>query len=220
MAKWIFGLVVVIIIVGLGWYFRGPIGALFSPSQPSSDESQLPPDPTASWLTYSSSTMGVSFKYPPGYALNDSYAYTGVSPTKPIAGISLTVPASMATGTNLSADTYVSVEQLPRAHNCTGDIFVADNVTAHDVIDNGLTYSLATTTGAAAGNRWEEQVWAIKGSEPCTAVRYFIHYSVIENYPPGVVQEFNRATLTDALDQIRRTLVLTGTVTPDVPSVQ
>ncbi len=217
--KWIVGVVVVVIIALGGWYFRSSIGSLFGGS-PQAPVSQEPADPTADWLTYASSTMGISIKYPPGYALSDTYAYTQVSAKKPIRGVSIAVPAAIATGTNLGSDTYLSVEQLPHAKNCTGDIFVPDNVTAHDVLDNGITYSVATTTGAGAGNRYEENVWAVKDSKPCTAVRYYIHYAAIENYPSGTVQPYDAAALASAFDQIRRTLALTGTVTSNVPSVQ
>jgi len=44
----------------------------------------------------------------------------------------------------------------------------------------------------AAGNRYEEQVWALKDSSPCFAVRYFIHSTVVENYPEGTVIEFDK----------------------------
>jgi len=218
MTKWIVGLVVVIIVVGAGYYFRHAIKGIFV-KQPSQEVAQEPTDPTATWASYASSTMGVSIKYPPTYTLNPAYAYTGVSAKKPIAGISVTIPASMATGTNLGSDTYLSVEQLPHAKACTGDIFVAANVKATDMLDNGITYSMATTSGAGAGNRYDETVYAIKDSKPCTAVRYFVHYSAIENYPAGAVTQFDQAALVSAFDQIRRTVTLTGSVTPDVTPV-
>jgi hypothetical protein len=49
-------------------------------------------------------------------------------------------------------------------------------------------------------------VYAIPGTKPCTAVRYFIHYSVFENYPPGTVKAFDHAALVATFDAIRRTL--------------
>ena len=64
------------------------------------------------------------------------------------------------------------------------------------------------TTGAGAGNRYFETVYAISGSSPCFAVRYFIHYSVIENYPAGTVQQFNEPALVSQFDSIRRTLTI------------
>ena len=114
----------------------------------------------------------------------------------------------MATGTNLSADSYVSVEWLPRAKNCTGDIYLAANVKPQEVVDNRVTYSLASSSGAAAGNRYEEWVYALSGSQPCLAVRYFIHSTNIANFDPGAVKEFDRAALVKQFDKIRKTLVI------------
>src|SRR5579872_2154334 len=105
MTKWIAAIVVVIIIAGAGWYFlsRGSSG-----SQAPAQTTQTPADPTAGWTMYASSTLGFSLKYPPGWTFNASYKYTQVSPTKPIMGVALTIPATMATGTNLGSDTYMS----------------------------------------------------------------------------------------------------------------
>jgi hypothetical protein len=214
MTKWIVGVIVVIIIaVGAVWFIRPAlIQNIFGFGPAPAQEEQTQTDPLAGWGTYASTTMGVLLRYAPGYTVNDSYSNTSVNPKKPIAGVSFIVPVATATGTNLGSDTYIAVEQLPRANACTGDIFVADNVTAHEVADNGLVYSVATTTGAGAGNRYEETVYAIKDSKPCTAVRYYVHYSVFENYPAGTVRQFDQAALVAQFDQIRRTLELTGTV--------
>ncbi len=163
---------------------------------------------TSTTETYASTTLGVSLQYPTGYTLNESYTYSLFGPNKLIHGVSFTIPATMATGTNLATDTYVSVEQLPHAKNCTGDIFLPANVTAQTVTEGSVEYSLASSTGAAAGNRYEEWVYALVGSQPCTAVRYFIHYGVIENYPPGMVQAFDHTALINQFDAIRRSLVL------------
>lgn len=163
--------------------------------------------------TYASSTMGISIKYPKSYTLGVTYQYTGF-PKKPINGVKVLIPATMATGTNVSNfDTGVSVEQLPRAQSCTGDIFVVDNVKATSVTENGVSYSVATTSGAGAGNLYEEMVFALSGSKPCTAVRYFIHSMSIGNFEPGVAREFDREALIAEFDKIRASLVLTSTST-------
>ena len=164
-----------------------------------------PVAPQASTFTNASSTFSVN--YPAGWTPDASYKYTGVSEQKPIYGVKFQIPDDMATGTNLSSDTYVSVEQLPRATSCTGDIYIKDNVKASAIDGNGHSYSLATTTGAGAGNRYEEWVFAIPGSNPCTAIRYWIHYGVFENFPQdGTVKEFDRAALLAAFDSIRDTV--------------
>ncbi len=158
-------------------------------------------------FTNASSTFTV--QYPDGWSPNADYKYTGVSVDKPIYGVQFVIPGTMATGTNLSADSYVSVEQLPRATSCTGDIYLLENVKASAIDANGHSYSVASTSDAGAGNRYEEWVYAIPGSNPCTAIRYFIHYTAIQNYPEGTVTEFDRAALTAAFDTIRDSVTVT-----------
>ena len=155
-----------------------------------------------------SSTPGFTIKYPKSFTLNDSYAYDAFGPKKLISGVKFTIPETMATGTNLSDDTGVSVEWLPNAKNCTGDIFIQADVKPQSLTENGVEYSVATSSDAAAGNRYEEDVYAIVGSKPCTAVRYFIHYGAIENYPAGAVTAFDEPALLAQFDKIRQSLVL------------
>ena len=168
--------------------------------------------------TYATSTYSV--KYPGDFALNAQYAYDQFGPKKLINGVKFTIPTTMATGTNLSSDSGVSVEQLPRAKKCTGDIYLMANVTAHNVIDNGTEYSFASSTGAAAGNWYEEQVYALPSSSPCTAVRYYLHSTNIGKADAsvgsptnsvgattGAVREFDRAALLSIFDNIRQSLV-------------
>lgn len=174
-----------------------------------------PTAPTPNVFTNASSTFSVT--YPDGWTPDASYKYTGVSEAKPISGVKFQIPGTMATGTNLSSDTYVSVEQLPRATSCVADIYLKDNVKPTAIDANGHSYSMASTTGAGAGNRYEEIVYAIPGSNPCTAVRYFIHYGVFQNYPQdGSVKEFDRAALLAAFDAIRDSV----TVTPPAASTE
>jgi hypothetical protein len=198
---WIIGAVVVVAaVIGGTWFFvLRP-----SPAPPSIAEPELPPEPST--RVYASTTLGYSLTYPTGFTLNERYAYEQFGPDKLIHGLSLTIPAAMATGTNLSPDTYLSVEQLPRARSCTGDIYLLANVAPSEEGEGAIAYSVASSTSAAAGNRYEEVVYALKDSSPCTAVRYFVHYSALENYEPGAVRAFDRAALLREFDTIRRSL--------------
>jgi membrane-bound inhibitor of C-type lysozyme len=163
----------------------------------------------ASWSTLASSTLGFSIRYPAGYTPLP-YTYQELGPGKSINGTKLTIPASEATGTNLSSDSYVSVETLPKATQCTADMFLGDQVVGSttEVTDNGVTYSMAKGGGAGAGNLYEEFVYAIPGTSPCIAVRYFIHSTQLGNYPVGTVSAFNETQLVSEFDGIRRSLVI------------
>jgi hypothetical protein len=218
MKTFIIWLLVAVVIAGgvYLWIFPETFSHLFGGGTPApAPETQTPTDTRA---TYASTTLGLSIKYPQDWSADEQYAYSAFGPQKLIHGVKFTIPASMATGTNLSPDSYVSVEWLPRAKNCTGDIYLQANVKAKNITDNGVTYSFASSTGAAAGNRYEELVYAIPSSTPCTAVRYFIHSGNIQNYPAGAVIEFNRDTLISAFDDIRRSLVLQVTASAPAPT--
>ncbi|MHB8860545.1 MAG: MliC family protein [Minisyncoccota bacterium] len=156
---------------------------------------------------FATSSLGFSIRYPGGYTLDEAYQYQELGPGKDIPGVKFTIPASIALGTNLAADSYLSVEEIPQVQGCTAAFFL-DHGAAREVADGGMTYSVASTTGAGAGNRYEETVYALPDTNPCIAVRYFIHYGVIENYPPGMVRRFDRQAILDQFDAIRHTLTI------------
>ncbi len=159
---------------------------------------------------YANSSEGFSIRYPEGYSVNESYAYQALGPGKNIGGIKFTIPAEMATGKNLSGfDTGISIEEIPNIQNCNADLFVsAENNQLSQINDNGIDYSVSSSIGAAAGNIYEEKVWAIPETNPCIAVRYLIHSTNIGNYPPNTIKEFDKTALLDEFDKIRRTLII------------
>lgn len=156
---------------------------------------------------YLDSTTGYSIRLPAGYAIDPAYQYQELGPNQFISGTKFTIPPAVASGTNLAIDSYVSVEELPDTPECAAPLFI-EAATSSIFTEGGTTYSLATSTGAGAGNRYEERVYALPGTNPCIAVRYFVHYGVLENYPEGAVRAFDRAALIKEFDTIRDTLTV------------
>ena len=169
---------------------------------------QVADDPGSLPQAFASSTLGFSIRYPAGYT-PAQYQYQEMGPGKDINGVKFTIDAATAAGTNLGSDSYLGVEELPKATSCTANLFLdAPGLKLENYTQDNTLYSLASSTGAAAGNRYEEWVYAIQGTSPCVAVRYFIHYGVIDNYPVGAVQQFDEAALLAQFDAIRETLML------------
>lgn len=169
---------------------------------------------------YSSNTFGFSVRLPSlaslssnnpdSYIVNEKYSYQALGPGKDIPGIKFTIPKSMTTGTNLGPDSYISVERLPKialsSGQCSATRFLSRGVVSATTTEEGITYSVASSSEAAAGNRYEEIVYAYLGTNPCMAVRYFIHYGAFENYPAGSIHKFDRNLLLYEFDQIRRSV--------------
>lgn len=168
-------------------------------------------DPGGLPQTYSAADGSFSIRYPQNFTVDSNYQYTEMGPGTAINGVKFTIDPAIATGTNLASDSYISVEQIPNASQCTADEFLdlqGNGSPVSTTTDDGVTYWVASSTGAGAGNRYEEWVYAIPGSNPCMAVRYFIHYGVLQNYPAGAVKQFDEASLLAQFDKIRRTLVV------------
>lgn len=187
-----------VVIGGVWWWYAAHRSGLPSTAQ-------LP-------NVYQSDTYQFTINYPDGWSADAAYAYQAFGPGKDIKGVKFTVPEAMAAGTNLSSDSYLSVEAIPNQPQCTADKFFDGKVDVSRFEDSDApadtNYSFASSSGAGAGNRYEERVYALPGAIPCIAVRYFIHYAAFENFPEGTVTKFNEKALTDAFDAIRRTLVI------------
>lgn len=142
-----------------------------------------------------------------GFAIDEEFKNT-LTPSKTIGGVKFTIPASVAKGTNLSSDSYLSVESIPKAKTCEAKLFFDGTVKEAKVTEDNVIYSVASSSDAGAGNRYESIVYAYPETNPCVAVRYLIHSSVLENYPAGTVKAYDRGVLLSMFDQMRKTLVI------------
>lgn len=142
-----------------------------------------------------------SIQYRADFSIDESYQYENFSSGKKIPGVSFTVPKSLAEGTNLADDTRVSVEFLEGARTCSALSFLETVDSRETVREAGAAYDVAKRRGAAAGNLYEEIVYLL---QDCYAIRYFLHSGNIGNYEPGAVREFDRNSLLQIFDRMRR----------------
>ena len=162
----------------------------------------------AGWKHYTDVKLGWTIAYPPQWKVDPNYVSASLGPDHEIKGVSFAIPDSVQPGTNLSHnDTALSVESLP-AKDCKPAQFVDPAENVRTVKADGRTYTAADSGDAGAGNRYETHLFIVNGTSPCIAVRYFIHYSAVENFDPGSIKQFNDAKLIALFDSLRATLTL------------
>jgi hypothetical protein len=143
---------------------------------------------TPSEITYQNKEAKYSIVYPKDWIVEETYTYQLRGPDLPApTGTKFFIPKALASSTNLSADSGLSIETATSSDSCSALDFLSQS-------------------DAGAGNFYEEHVFAIASSTPCLAIRYFIHSTNIANYDPGTIKEFDRTALLKELDGMRDSL--------------
>lgn len=198
-------IIVVILLAGVTFWFLKPSVSneeiVQSPEIVAPDLSNLP-------QVYKSELYKFSINLPRDFSVDENHRYES-TPMKTFSGVRFKIPQSLHEGTNLSSDSYISVEYAPGAINsCSAQIFLDSSELKGFADVGGHRYTVAYSLGAGAGNRYDETVFATPVDGGCMAVRYFIHYGIYENYPEGEVKKFDETKLKSLFDSIRESLVL------------
>jgi len=196
-------LAVVIGILIIAWVFFS--GKAEAPLQENNDTSAEVQEDTERY-TSPDNSFSLALPKTASYVIDEDFK-NQQSPTLITTGVKFTIPEAHASGTNLSPDTYLSVETL-ESGACNASSFLDGDHKAMPIVDNNVRYTFATSSNAGAGNRYDESVFALEGTDPCIAVRYVIHYSVLENYEEGTVTQFDAEALFKEFDAIRHSLVV------------
>jgi hypothetical protein len=196
---WILVIAVVLFAVGIYMYTKSP-------------PNYIPPV-TSTTTVYSDAALGVSLTLPKTYTIDATQVYQVENSEGAISGVTFVIPESMATGTNLSLDTAISVMKVnlnSTSTVCSPYTFISKNSSGPitTLTRDQIVYMSASSTQAGAGNRFEETVYSTLRGLSCYGIRYFVHYGVYENYPMGTITRFDMGALLSAFDTIRDSLVL------------
>jgi hypothetical protein len=164
--------------------------------------------PPNGWRAYGDARLGFSIDYPEGWSVDRDHVYAMPVHDNRLTGVAFTVPLGLSTHTNLSSNSYLAVESVEGVDDCNASDFLDQPTAEHSETRGSQTWSVATMGDAGAGNFYDETVYALEGSKPCLAIRYFIHSMNISNYPDGTVRQFDHAQLVDIFDKIRGTFAL------------
>ncbi|MBI5134204.1 MAG: hypothetical protein HZA81_02345 [Candidatus Taylorbacteria bacterium] len=158
-------------------------------------------------LRYSSREHGFSAAPPVGFRVEESYVNQSFGPDVRIPGVAFIVPRTLYSGTNLSPDSFVSVESLP-GNDCTPSRFILTDDPGRRIVLGGVAYLYAESATAGAGNVYEDAVYVRDAGERCVAVRKLAHLTNVANYPKGSIREFDRSILSRAAEDVARSLVI------------
>ena len=147
MKKIILLIVIILVIVLAYWlYQNSPVNTVVVNQATTTTQ-------TSQSNLYTSARQGFSITLPKlatsstdttGYVVNETYSYDALGPGKEIAGTSFKIPSNMTVGTNLSTDTYISVEHMPQATSCTPLAFLGQSSNAPKTLKEGsVTYLVA-----------------------------------------------------------------------------
>lgn len=147
-------------------------------------------------------SIPATIRYPADWVVSTDYQDPTSSQARPAQGVQFRVGSTYATGTNLAADSGVALVSVAAASTCDAAVFFDTPVTVSTTSVSGTEYSTASTTDAGVGNRYQKVVYAFPYSSPCVAVEYYVHSSVLENYPVGTVRAYDESALRHTFDII------------------
>lgn len=157
-------------------------------------------------IEYRDGEFGFSIMYPET-AKTSPTDFAGFLPLTQTPVASFVLPESMYAGTNLAeAGVYIGATSTPELVSLCLTAFPGsgESETASVVI-NGTTFSVFTSTEAAAGNIYEANAYRTVHNGQCFELVALIHSGNIGNYPEGTVVEFDKAKFRDYLSAILRT---------------
>ena len=145
---------------------------------------------------------------PAGYGL--SWAENATSTGMELARID--VPQSYEPETNFGGAWFtVGASSVPAAlASCLQGASGVPGATTTQVTIDGTTFTKMHSIGAGAGNRYDTTSYRVIHDHACYAVEYTIHYSVLENYPPGAVQPFDEQKVRAALENVAHSFKFTS----------
>ncbi|HVM73283.1 MAG TPA: hypothetical protein VMU13_00155 [Candidatus Paceibacterota bacterium] len=167
-------------------------------------------------IMYTDPRFGFSLYYPATAALKAT-GFDGYLPLTHTPLIAFTLNPDMFVGTNLNeAGLYVGATTSPSivAHCVEPIINDLETIASSSVMIQGTVFDEFDSTGAAAGNIYQERVFRTVRDGTCMEFVELLHSGNIDNYPKGKVVAFDSAAFTGTLDSMLQTLTFTRTATP------
>ncbi len=164
------------------------------------------------WTTYTSSVAPVfSIQYLKGSVVTEDYS-DALIPGSQITGVKFDIPDAYTHGPRLAAAS-LTVEHAASGASCSALTFLPLATTTSVVKERGVSYEVASLSFGDPRNRFENKVFVLSGSQPCTALLYTMQLKNAGAPEPAAARSqnpfsFNKTTVYDLFDTMRRSLVL------------
>jgi hypothetical protein len=159
-------------------------------------------------VVYHDPLYDFSISYPSTVLLKTE-GFGGYVPLTETPLIAFTLNPDMFRGTNLGeAGVYIGASSTPSiVASCTHASLQAGETTATSSITvHGTTFSVFDSTGAGAGNIYDEKTYRTLVHGACLEIVELLHSSQIGNYPPGKVVAFDRTRFSGILEAMVSTI--------------
>ncbi len=215
--KTIFWIIVVIVIGVIGYFVYSTeieIPVVVGPSATTTSEADLPQIiPDVPSVKYTDPRYNFSIYYP-STATVRAAGFDGYLPLTQTPVVAFTLNPDMFQGTNLSdAGVYVGATSTPAiVANCTNaDQNSGETAATSSVTVGSVTFNEFDSTGAAAGNIYQEKIFRSVVDGSCLEFVELLHSGNIDNYPSGTVTAFDEAEFSGILDAMFNTLAVSNT---------
>ncbi len=168
--------------------------------------STTPIPPAGDWLTYTNSTYGFQFKYPPQAV---------IAPDGDFNFVRIDLP--FVQGTNLR-EKYLEAIVVENPDNCRSPLASSSMLETSDIVEiNGITFLKQTGGDAGAGNIHEWVAYSTRNDNACVSLDFILHSLNAGNFPtPPPI--FNFAVESAVFDQIVSTFAWLAQVPTATPT--
>jgi hypothetical protein len=156
-------------------------------------------------VRYEDRKLGFSL-YRPQNSIVEAQGFEAFLPLTQVPVVAIVLSKELFSGTNLiEAGVYIGASSAPAVISRWNQPSGGSGETAAGTIDvNGTSFAVFTSTGAAAGNIYEERVYRTLRGGTCFEIVELLHSGNIGNYGSGVV-EFNKARFQGYLEAVVQT---------------
>ena len=204
----------IVIIAGYAIYESQSVSTVAIPSTTATTTAANLPDiiPGTPSVMYQDPQYGFSIYYPSTTVLKTT-GFDGFLPVAKTPVIAFSLDTNLFSGTNLvEAGVYIGATTSPSiVASCIGVRSSSGETQASSTaVIGGTTFAVFDSTGAGAGNIYQEKAFRTVNQGTCFEIVEMLHSGQLANYPAGKATAFDEARFSGILDAMVNTFAFKG----------